>query len=37
MLAVPSQCQQRLPGLTAHDVVMIDREVRDALTALKCD
>lgn len=34
MLAVPSRCQQRLPGLTAHDVSEIDREVRAALTEL---
>jgi len=32
MLAVPSRCAQRLPGLTAHDVSEIDREVRAALT-----
>lgn len=32
MLAVPSRCQQRLPGLTAHDVSEIDREVRAVLT-----
>lgn len=31
MLAVPSRCQQRLPHLTAHDVVEIDAEVRAAL------
>jgi terminase small subunit / prophage DNA-packing protein len=32
MLAVPSRCQQRLAHLTAADVAVIDREVRDALT-----
>ncbi len=31
MLALPSRCQQRLPGLTAHDVNKIDREVREML------
>jgi terminase small subunit / prophage DNA-packing protein len=31
MLAVPSRCQQRLPGLTAHDVAEIDlRSARSA-------
>ena len=32
MLAVPSRCAQRLPGLNAHDVSEIDREVREVLT-----
>ena len=32
MLAVPSRAAQRLPHLTAADVAVIDREVRDALT-----
>tara|TARA_R110002072_G_scaffold17174_2_gene65692 strand:- start:2417 stop:2920 length:504 start_codon:yes stop_codon:yes gene_type:complete len=31
MLAIPARVQQRLGHLTAHDVQMIDREVRDAL------
>jgi phage terminase Nu1 subunit (DNA packaging protein) len=31
MLAVPSRVSQRLPHLTAHDVVEIDAEVRAAL------
>jgi hypothetical protein len=26
-LAMPSRCQQRLPGLTAHDVAEIDAEL----------
>lgn len=34
MSAVPSRCQQRLPGLTAHDVLEIDREVRSVLTEI---
>jgi phage terminase Nu1 subunit (DNA packaging protein) len=31
MLAVPSRVSQRLPHLTAADVAVIDRGVRDAL------
>lgn len=31
MLAIPARVQQRVGHLTAHDVQMIDREVRDAL------
>jgi phage terminase Nu1 subunit (DNA packaging protein) len=34
LLALPSRAQQRLGHLTAHDVVALDREVRDALTEL---
>jgi terminase small subunit / prophage DNA-packing protein len=34
MLAVPSRCQQRLPGLTAHEVAEIDHEVRAVLTEI---
>ena len=34
MLTVPSRCAQRLPGLTAHDVSEIDREVRAVLTEI---
>ena len=37
MLAVPSRVQQRLPHLTAHDVVEIDREVRLTLTEMGKD
>ncbi len=32
MLAVPSKIQQRLTGLTRHDIEEIDRTIRDALT-----
>jgi phage terminase Nu1 subunit (DNA packaging protein) len=34
VLAAPSRCQQRLPGLTAHDVAQIDAELRDVLTEI---
>jgi phage terminase Nu1 subunit (DNA packaging protein) len=34
MLATPGRIQQRLGHLTAHDVSIIDREIRDALTTL---
>lgn len=34
MLAVVSRIRQRLPHLTVHDVEVIDREIRDALTEL---
>lgn len=34
LLAVPSRSRQRLPHLTAHDVVVIDQEVRSALGEL---
>jgi terminase small subunit / prophage DNA-packing protein len=37
MLAVLSRAAQRLPHLTAHDVTMIDREVRDVLTEIGND
>ncbi len=33
VLAVGSRLRQRLPHLTPHDVVVIDRELRDALAA----
>ena len=32
MLAVPSRCAARLPHLSAHDVAVIDAEVRAVLT-----
>jgi phage terminase Nu1 subunit (DNA packaging protein) len=32
MLAIPSRIQTRLSSLTAQDVAVIDREIRDALT-----
>jgi phage terminase Nu1 subunit (DNA packaging protein) len=34
MLALPSRLQQKLPHLSAHDVAMIDREIRDVLAEL---
>lgn len=34
MLASPSRIQQQLGHLSAHDVAVIDREIRDALTDL---
>jgi len=34
MLAVPSRAAQRLPHLSAHDVGVIDTEVRDVLTEI---
>jgi phage terminase Nu1 subunit (DNA packaging protein) len=34
MLAVPSRAAQRLPHLSAHDVGVIDGEVREVLTEL---
>ena len=34
VMAVPSRVRARLPHLTAADVEVIDRELRDALTAL---
>lgn len=37
MLAIPARVQQRLGHLTAHDVQMIDREVRDALEEASYD
>src|ERR1700731_2634779 len=33
MMAVPTRCGARLPHMTAHDIAMIEGEVRDALTA----
>lgn len=37
MLAVTSRVRSRLPHLTSHDATVIDREIRDALTALGTD
>ena len=37
MLSVPSRLRQSLGHLTAHDVTIIDREIRDALTELGDD
>ena len=37
MLAVPSRARQSLAHLTVHDVDLIDREIRDALTGLGAD
>jgi phage terminase Nu1 subunit (DNA packaging protein) len=34
MLAVPSRAAQRLPHLTAHDMGVIDGEIRDALAEI---
>lgn len=34
VLAVPSRVRQIIPTMTAHDVGLIDRELRDALTGL---
>ena len=34
VLAIPSRVRSQLPHLTAHDVEVIDAEVREALTAL---
>jgi phage terminase Nu1 subunit (DNA packaging protein) len=34
VLAVVSRVRAQLPHLTAHDVEVLDRELRDALTAL---
>lgn len=35
LLAVPSRSRQRLPHLTAHDVTVIDQEVRSVLAGLE--
>lgn len=37
MLALPSRVQQRLGHLTAHDLAVIDREIRDTLEELSDD
>jgi phage terminase Nu1 subunit (DNA packaging protein) len=34
LLSVPSRCAHRLPGLTAHDVSEIDRQVRTVLSEI---
>ena len=36
-LAMPARLQQHLAHLTPHDLAIIDREVRDALTELADD
>lgn len=37
MLALPSRVQQRLGHLTAHDLAILDREIRDTLEELSDD
>lgn len=34
LLAMPTRLQQRAPHLTAHDIRLIDRELRDLLTEM---